>query len=169
MQLWICPRVSRLPAVTSRQQRWTLQFTSHRLRWVPGENSFHLIPPLGLLKCTTSLTKGNSSTLIVSVVLISRLFVWHRWGGAAAQRQELDITVQGLAIELQAASLPPSCSLLLVPQDWEVHVARNAAAGSTAGGDNSDNRGLGCFEARYICVSISCSKCNAQCCWARQH
>ena len=46
--------------------------------------------------------------------------------------------MQGLTIELQAAGLPPSCSLLLVPQDWDVHIARNAAAGSTAGGGNSD-------------------------------
>lgn len=44
----------------------------------------------------------------------------------------MDISVAGLEVTVQAAEVPPAASLLLAPQDWDVHVARNTAADTTA-------------------------------------
>lgn len=48
------------------------------------------------------------------------------------QCREVDISLAGLAIMVAAPSVPPAASLLLAPQDWDVHVATNGAAGTVA-------------------------------------
>jgi hypothetical protein len=56
----------------------------------------------------------------------------HRWGIQEAELQEVDVLVAGLAVTLQAAEVPLAASLLLAPQDWDLHLEQNAAACSTA-------------------------------------
>jgi hypothetical protein len=56
----------------------------------------------------------------------------HRWGTQEGEVQEVDIAIVGLAVTLHAAEVPPAASLLLAPQDWDLHLEQNAAAASTA-------------------------------------
>jgi len=44
----------------------------------------------------------------------------------------VDASLAGLAVAVAGPGVPPAASLLLAPQDWDVHVARNGAAGCVA-------------------------------------
>lgn len=61
-------------------------------------------------------------------------FVSHscRWAVDEGQCHEVDASLAGLAVAVAGPGVPPAASLLLAPQDWDVHVARNSAAGSVA-------------------------------------
>lgn len=55
-----------------------------------------------------------------------------RWDVEEGQYQEVDIKAAGLTVTISAADVPPMVSLLLAPQDWDVHLEHDAAAGAMA-------------------------------------
>ena len=42
------------------------------------------------------------------------------------------MSVAGLAVTVHAAEVQPAASLLLAPQDWDLHIEQNASAANTA-------------------------------------